>query len=98
VGGRRTNSHNWCRSLILVGVARHSAYSNNDRSLIVRLNVDLGPEASLGSIAGADVAISPDGTRIVYVSHLRLFTRRLDQAKATELAGTEEAYTPFLLT
>jgi len=31
----------------------------------------------------------------VYVSQGRLFTRRLDQPNATELAGTQGAYEPF---
>jgi serine/threonine-protein kinase len=65
-----------------------------DRPL-VRLDVDLGPGVSLGSFAGPDVIISPDGARLVYVSHNRLFTRRLDQQQATELPGTEGAYAPF---
>jgi Tol biopolymer transport system component len=62
---------------------------------LVRLDVDLGPDVSLGSIAGADEIISPDGTRIVYVSQNRLFTRRLDQPNTTELAGTQGAFAPF---
>jgi serine/threonine-protein kinase len=62
---------------------------------LVRLDVDLGADVSLGSPYGADVAISPDGNRLVFVSKSRLFTRRLDQPKATELTGTEGAYTPF---
>ena len=61
----------------------------------MRLDVDLGPDVSLGSLAGADEIISPDGTRMVYVSQGRLFTRRLDQPNATELAGTQGAYAPF---
>jgi hypothetical protein len=61
---------------------------------LVRLDVDLGSGVSLGSQAGADTIISPDGTRLVYVSQSRLFTRRLDQPMATELAGTEGAYAP----
>ena len=61
----------------------------------MRLDVDLGPDVSLGSLAGADAIISPDGTRLVYVSQGRLFTRRLDQPNATELAGTQGAYAPF---
>ena len=63
--------------------------------LLVRLDDDLGPDVSLGSIAGPDEIISPDGTRIVYVSQGRLFTRRLDQPNATELVGTSGAYAPF---
>jgi Tol biopolymer transport system component/predicted Ser/Thr protein kinase len=62
---------------------------------LVRLDVDLGPDVSLGSDTGGDIIISADGTRLAYVSHNRLFTRQLDQAKATELAGTEGAYAPF---
>ena len=76
----------WWRSTRLVAQALRP---------LVRLDVDLGPDVSLGSIAGADEIISPDGTRIVYVSQGRLFTRRLDQPNATELAGTQGAYAPF---
>ncbi len=62
---------------------------------LVRLDVDLGPDVSLGSAAGTDTIISPDGTRLVYVSQGRLFTRRLDQSKDTELPETEGAFAPF---
>ncbi len=62
---------------------------------LVRLDVDLGPDVSLGSPRGTDTILSPDGTRLVYVSQGRLFTRRLDQPNATELAGTQGAYAPF---
>jgi len=65
---------------------------------LVRLDVDLGPDVSLGGARGspaADAIVSPDGMRLVYVSQGRLFTRRLDQANAAELAGTQGAYAPF---
>lgn len=62
---------------------------------LVRLDVDLGVGLSLGSEAGTDTIISPDGTRLVYVSKGKLFTRRMDQPKAIELNGTERAYEPF---
>jgi serine/threonine protein kinase len=62
---------------------------------LVRLDVDLGPDVVLRSQAGADAILSPDGTRLVYVSQGRLFTRRLDQPNATELAGTQGASAPF---
>ena len=68
-----------------------------DRPL-VRLDVDLGADVSLPStIRGCNVAISPDGTRLAYASGTptKLFTRRLDQSKATELRGTEDASGPF---
>ena len=62
----------------------------------MRLDVDLGNELSPGSDRwGANAILSPDGMRLVYVSHSKLFTRRLDQPYATELPGTEGASGPF---
>ena len=49
------------------------------------------------SSRAGSVAISPDGTRLAYASGrpAKLFIRRLDQSKATELPGTEGAIGPF---
>jgi len=69
-----------------------------DRPL-ARLDVDLGENVSLPapSSRASGVAISPDGTRLAFTSGTppKLFTRRLDQSKATELSGTEGATGPF---
>jgi len=62
---------------------------------LVRLDVDLGSDVSLDQPIGADAILSPDGTRLVYVSKGKLFTRKLDQPKAVDLAGTEGAFAPF---
>ena len=62
---------------------------------LVRLDVDLGSDVSLASRQGTDVIVSPDGSRLVFVSQGRLFTRRLDQPRAVELPGTPGAYAPF---
>jgi Serine/threonine protein kinase len=66
----------------------------------VRLDIDLGSDISLGSSTGPAVILSPDGTRLVFISQApdgtrRLFTRRLDQPKAALVSGTEGAYAPF---
>ncbi len=55
---------------------------------LVRLDVNLGSQVNLGSFAGADAVLSPDGMRLAYVSQGRLYTRRLDQPEAKELLGT----------
>ncbi len=62
---------------------------------MVRLDVDLGSDVFLDSGAGINAILSPDGTRLLYLSRSRLFTRRLDQPKAAELADTEGARGPF---
>ena len=62
---------------------------------LARLDVDLGTDVSLAAPTGTDAILSPNGTRIVYLSQGRLFTRRLDQPNSTELAGTQGAFSPF---
>jgi hypothetical protein len=65
---------------------------------LVRLDVDLGADVSLPPTGGtAPVALSPDGTRMVYASGnpVKLFIRRFNQPKATELRGTEGALGAF---
>jgi len=66
---------------------------------LVRLDVDLGSEVALSPLSRGsnNVILSPDGSRLVYVAGdpLRLYTRRLDQSKANELPGTEDAIRPF---
>jgi serine/threonine-protein kinase len=85
-------------SAVLLLSAPWRAHTPADRPL-VRLDVDLGTDVSLPAPGGAGghVAISPDGTRLVYVSGTptKLFTRRLDQPRATELPGSEGAQGPF---
>jgi serine/threonine-protein kinase len=82
---------------IALGIALWRATWTLDRPL-VRLNVDLGPDAAAGQYISA--VLSPDGTRVVYFAtgsdgNRRLATRLLDQPKATTLAGTEGAEWPF---
>src|SRR5688572_19760764 len=70
---------------------------------LVQLEIDLGADVSLPALViptPSSVAISPDGTRLAYLASVaggtpRLFLRRLDQPRATELAGTEDVVDPF---
>jgi serine/threonine-protein kinase len=82
-------------TVALWGLWRMSRPADQTLKPLVRLDVDLGPNVSLDSYGGANVVLSPDGTRMLYVSHGRLFTRRLDQRTAIELSGTEGAFAPF---
>ena len=64
---------------------------------MMRFSADLGPDAVTGT--RTTVAISPDGTRIVYPvrsqNTVMLATRLMDQSKAIVLSGTEDAREPF---
>ena len=62
---------------------------------LVRLEVDLGRDVYLNALGGSDIILSSDGTRIAYLSRNHLFTRKLDQAGATELPITPGATSPF---
>src|SRR5260370_29055321 len=63
----------------------------------VRLDLDLGADVSLGSSTGPAVILSPDGTRLVFVSQgsdgtRRLFIRLLHQPNAAHIPHTYPAY------
>jgi DNA-binding winged helix-turn-helix (wHTH) protein/Tol biopolymer transport system component len=63
---------------------------------LMRLDLDLGNDVPpVPEVRATAVILSPDGTRLAYVSQSQLFTRRLDQAEATELAKTEGLQDPF---
>jgi serine/threonine protein kinase/Tol biopolymer transport system component len=66
----------------------------------MRLPLELGVEAVNDTNGSETIAISPDGTQLVYrardVSNkIRLFVRALDQNLVTPLPGTEDGLSPF---
>jgi serine/threonine-protein kinase len=70
---------------------------------LVALDVDLGPDVSVTPFSRptfSSVIISPDARRIVFEGRAtdgtsRLFARRLDESRVTEIAGTLGAMNPF---
>jgi len=69
---------------------------------VVRLQAALPAQTTLSiSSVGWEVAIAPDGARIVYVgqgvpsSPPRLFVRTMDPGETVPIAGTEQAQSPF---
>jgi DNA-binding winged helix-turn-helix (wHTH) protein len=68
---------------------------------LLRLGLELPDFAMAEPTSSASVALSSEGTRVVYTGRgsdgkIRLYTRALDQERALPLAGTEGAYGPFL--
>jgi serine/threonine-protein kinase len=66
----------------------------------VRLLAHIGADVLLEAESNVDVlAVSPDGTELAFAAEqdgtTRIFVRRLEQLRATPLAGTEGATLPF---
>ena len=66
----------------------------------MRLSVEIAPGESLWTQQGAAAVISPDGTRLAFVTtdgqgQRKLYLRPLDQLQANALSGTEGAANPF---
>ncbi len=77
----------------------HSAQIAPQRSP-TRLSAELPPGSIINRFRGAQITISPDGTRIVVAEsepagNWRLAMRWLDQSQFEPLAGTERALSPF---
>src|SRR5579863_4674010 len=91
----------WIAATVLTLVAAgatwiaYSATRPAELKPLVRLEADLGHDVYLNALGGSDIILSSNGTRIAYLSGNHLFTRRLDQASATELPITPGATSPF---
>jgi len=84
--------------LAVAAVIAWAPWRADPQKPLVRLEVDLGADVALSAMAqsSSTLSLSPDGTRLVYLASVagapsRLYTRRLDQAKANELPGTQGA-------
>ena len=67
----------------------------------VRVNAELGVDASLATDLGTAAVLSRDGQTLAFVAQPAsngpslLYVRRLDQLQARALSGTEDARSPF---
>jgi serine/threonine-protein kinase len=82
----------------IIAVSRWPRAAQNGEKPLIRLSVDLGPDALKQN--GSFVAISLDGRNIVYPMRAadgkqQLAMRPLRDAKATLLSGTDNATAPF---
>jgi len=90
----------WRRALpiaataVLAGLVVGSAVWSLTRpapETITRFPLTLPPGDSFTNTNRHVVALSPDGTRLVYVANLQLYLREMDQMAATPIRGTEES-------
>ena len=62
---------------------------------VARFSLPLPPDVSLTGRGRHLVALSPDGSRLVFSANEQLFLRAMDQKEATIVRGTEGARNPF---
>ena len=67
---------------------------------VQRLSIPIPPAAPYHGVRGGDLAVSPDGARLVYVGSpgngaRQLYLRELDQLNPVAMPGTEGAWNPF---
>ena len=62
---------------------------------VTRVPIIRPPDVSLSVSPHYQIALSPDGTNLVYVGNDQLFLRAMDQIEATPVRGTAGASEPF---
>src|ERR1019366_4890881 len=88
-------------ALIAAGVIAWRATRPAPLRPLMRLNVEVGPDAALARVRqNGLLALSPDGTRLAVTyrgadGKSRLGTRLLHQSAITPLSNTEDATGPF---
>ena len=65
-------------------------------SLVARFPIPLASDQTFSFTTRPLVAISPDGTHVVYAANSSLWLRPVDQLQAIQVPGTEQAEGPFL--
>ena len=80
--------------LIGLGALVAGLLTPSEPRLIVRTPIPLGPGEAFTNAGRQAVAISPDGSQIVYTANLGLSLRPVDQLSATVLPGTDETGGP----
>jgi serine/threonine-protein kinase len=89
----------WSITLLIAAIAIGTVFwpSSSSRPSVKRLVIPLSPTAPVTNTRGGHLAISPDGTHVVYVSNNRsqLYLRELGDLNAIPLPGTEGAESPF---
>ncbi len=81
---------------VITGVAAWSVmYREPTPRPVIRFSLPLPPGETLTAAGRHAVALSSDGTRLVYSANDQLYLRAMDQMEATPVRGTEGGTSPF---
>ena len=81
---------------VITGLAVWSLSSSDPSPRpLARFSLPLPPGVSLTGTGRHAIALSPDGTRLVFSANNQLYLRAMDQTEATPVRGTEGTRNPF---
>ena len=85
---------------LIAGLAWRRAARGSSSPSLIRLSAELPAGAIIDRFAGSDLALSPDGMRIILQQsdssgNFQLVMRQFDQGEFLPLSGAERGYSPF---
>ncbi len=88
----------WAAAIAIVSLGSVAIYSSRQSAPptapAISFSID-PPEGGTFAFGGAGIAISPDGSRLAFVSYNQLWVRRFDSVRPRALDGTDGATFPF---
>jgi eukaryotic-like serine/threonine-protein kinase len=85
----------WVLALLFAGFAGWLMLRPDPPRPVSRFGMLLGPDQGLAPARGTRIAVSPDGSRLLYIgpgeAGTRVWVRRRDELTATPLQGTDQA-------
>ncbi|HEY3453114.1 MAG TPA: protein kinase [Bryobacteraceae bacterium] len=81
-------------AVAIVGWVRFPSRNPEDKRLM-RFDVDLGADISIELAGSANVAMSPDGSRLAFISRGQLFVQNFNDPQLGRIASVQGANTPF---
>ena len=82
-------------ALLMAGIAFWNLRPASSPVSLTRLALTLPPSERLSTLGHTVVALSPDGTHLVYVANNQLYLRAMDQLESRPIPGTNRADAPF---
>lgn len=82
-------------AIVLAGTIWMLGNASDPGHAISRLSISLPADQAIPTGSYVALAVSPDGSCVVYRANGKLYQRRLDSFKAEEIPGTEDGSSPF---